>query len=65
MRIGNLSPYRYGRSIQSKETEELCFAPDLIRRIKETPGQEIGTHTYSHYYCLEPGQGIESFNADL
>lgn len=60
-----LSAYSYGRSIQRKETEEFCFAPDLIRRIKETPGQEIGTHTYSHYYCLEPGQSLESFRDDL
>ncbi len=60
-----LSAYSFGKSIQSKETEELCFAPDLIQNIKETSGQEIGTHTYSHYYCLEPGQGIEGFNADL
>lgn len=60
-----LSAYNYGRSIQSKETEQLCFAPELIKRINETPGQEIGTHTYSHFYCLEPGQTIESFSADL
>lgn len=60
-----LSAYNYGRSIQSKETEQLCFAPELIRRINESPGQEIGTHTYSHYYCLEPGQTVESFKADL
>lgn len=60
-----LSAYKYGKSIQTKETEEFCFAPDLIRLIKETPGQEIGTHTYSHYYCLEPGQTPESFKADL
>lgn len=60
-----LSAYSFGKAIQSKETEELCFAPDLIKRIKETPEQEIGTHTYCHYYCLEPGQGIEDFNADL
>lgn len=60
-----LSAYKYGKSIQSKETEELCFAPELIRRIKETPGQELGTHTYSHYYCLEQGQTTESFRTDL
>lgn len=60
-----LSAYKYGKSIQSKETEELCFAPELIKRIKEIPGQEIGTHTYSHYYCLEPGQTLKSFDADL
>ncbi|MFD2518549.1 polysaccharide deacetylase family protein [Salinimicrobium flavum] len=61
----NLSAYSYGKLIQSKETEELCFAPNLIRRIIETPGQEVGSHTYSHYYCLEPGQSLESFKADL
>ena len=61
----NLSPYKYGKSIQSVESEELCFAPALIKQIKKTPGQEIGTHTYSHFYCLETGQSIESFNADL
>lgn len=61
----SLSAYNYGKAIQSKETEELCFAPDLIKQIKGTSGQEIGTHTYSHFYCLEPGQTIESFSADL
>ncbi|GAB2770299.1 polysaccharide deacetylase family protein [Salinimicrobium soli] len=60
-----LSAYSYGKTIQSKETEGLCFAPDLIKRIRQTPGQEIGTHTYSHYYCLEPGQTLISFKADL
>jgi hypothetical protein len=61
----NLSAYIYGSTIQSKETEELCFAPDLIKHIKETKGQEIGTHSYSHYYCLEPGSTPESFRSDL
>ena len=61
----NLDAYKYGNSIQNKETEELCFAPDLINQIKDRPGQEIGTHTYSHYYCLEPGQNVDSFNLDL
>lgn len=60
-----LSAFKYGKSIQSIESEELCFAPALIRLIKQSPGQEIGTHTYSHYYCLEAGQTIESFRADL
>ena len=60
-----LSAYKYGKSIQCKETEELCFAPDLIRKIKDSPGQEVGTHTYSHYYCLETGQTTESFTTDL
>ncbi|SHF91569.1 Polysaccharide deacetylase [Salegentibacter echinorum] len=60
-----LSAYRFGRSIQNKETESLCFAPNLIRKIQQTSRQEIATHTYSHYYCLEQGQNSDSFKADL
>ncbi|SKB36776.1 Polysaccharide deacetylase [Salegentibacter holothuriorum] len=60
-----LSAYRYGKSIASKETEALCFAPELIKLIAETPNQELGTHTYSHYYCLERGQNQAAFKKDL
>lgn len=41
------------------------FAPDLIELIKRYPNQEIGTHTFSHYYCLEEGQTKEDFRADI
>ena len=41
------------------------FGLSLVRRIKECPHQEIGTHTFSHYYCLEDGQTRETFRADL
>ena len=41
------------------------FAPELIRSIHETKGQEIGTHTYSHYYCLEDSQNEIQFENDL
>ncbi|WZL88735.1 polysaccharide deacetylase family protein [Salinimicrobium sp. 3283s] len=61
----NLSAYDYGNSIPSFETEFLCFSKELIRKIQNTPNQEIGTHTYSHYYCLEEGQALASFRADL
>jgi peptidoglycan/xylan/chitin deacetylase (PgdA/CDA1 family) len=47
------------------EHEKFYFAPQLVRAIAECPGQEIGTHTFSHYYCLEEGQTIEEFEADL
>jgi peptidoglycan/xylan/chitin deacetylase (PgdA/CDA1 family) len=33
--------------------------------IHNTTGQEIASHTLSHYYCLEPGQTPETFYADL
>ena len=60
-----LSAFSYGEKNQSAETEILIFAPEIISLISKTPGQEIGTHTYSHYYCLEEGQTINSFKADL
>ncbi|GHA30337.1 hypothetical protein GCM10007103_09610 [Salinimicrobium marinum] len=60
-----LSAYAYGESIMSPETEFYCFAKEIIEKINATPSQEIGTHTYSHYYCLEPGQDLQSFEVDL
>ena len=41
------------------------FAPDLISKIINTPFQELATHTFSHYYCLEEGQSIEEFQEDI
>jgi peptidoglycan/xylan/chitin deacetylase (PgdA/CDA1 family) len=41
------------------------FAPTLIAGIAKRSRQEIGTHTFSHYYCLERGQNRETFKADL
>jgi len=41
------------------------YAPQLIKQIKEYGEQEIGTHTFSHYYCLEDGQNIEDFENDI
>jgi peptidoglycan/xylan/chitin deacetylase (PgdA/CDA1 family) len=41
------------------------FAPGLVKKIAQYPGQELATHTFSHYYCLEAGQSVEAFAADL
>jgi len=61
-----LSPYGDLAGIGHDEHEDpLHYAPSLIRMIKSSPGQEIGTHTFSHYYCLEPGQDAATFRADL
>ncbi len=46
-------------------SDPLHFARSLINRIAATPGQEIASHTFSHYYCHEPGQAPEDFLADL
>ena len=41
------------------------FAPTLVRMIADSVNQEIGTHTFSHYYCLENGQTVDEFQSDL
>lgn len=41
------------------------FAGSLVEQIAATPHQEVATHTYSHYYCLEPGASVEDFEAEL
>jgi peptidoglycan/xylan/chitin deacetylase (PgdA/CDA1 family) len=59
-----LDPYH--EPIGESETDDpLHFAPSLIEAIRKTPRQELATHTFSHYYCLEPGQDREAFKADL
>lgn len=50
---------------ENEKSDPYYFAPSLMRRIASCPGQEIATHTFSHYYCLEPGQTPEQFRADL
>jgi peptidoglycan/xylan/chitin deacetylase (PgdA/CDA1 family) len=60
-----LSAYNYGKTIYTDKSEFCSFSKDLIQQIHSFPGQEIGTHTYSHYYCLEEGQTLETFKADL
>ncbi len=61
----DLNPFAFAERHRKELPESLVFAPDLIRQIIDCPGQELGTHTYSHYYCLEPGQTAEAFAADL
>lgn len=43
----------------------LHFAPDLIERILEVPGQELGSHSFSHLYFREPGVTSQDFLADM
>jgi hypothetical protein len=41
------------------------FAPDLIRQIVASPGQELGSHTFSHLYLREEGVTAEDVAADF
>lgn len=61
-----LDPYAYLDTIGNNEAEAPCFfCPELIRLVAQTPGQEIGSHTFCHYYCREEGQTVEQFAADM
>ena len=57
----NLYSYMEQNPIKS----EYHFAPKSIDLITSYENQEMATHTYSHYYCLEEGQDEESFYEDL
>lgn len=60
------SGYSYLNNVGKNENEDpLSYGKSLILKIKETPNQEIGTHTFSHYYCNEEGADISSFREDL
>lgn len=50
---------------EDEQDDHVRFAESLIQRILETPGQELASHTFSHYYCAEKGQTEETFREDL
>ncbi len=62
----NLSPYNGHFDLvgDSEETDKYHFASKLINLINSYPHQEIATHTFSHYYCLENGQEKQNFEED-
>lgn len=61
-----LSSYRILDKMGNNETEEpYFFGKSLIDLVAEYPHQEIGSHTFSHYYAREAGQTIKEFEADI
>jgi hypothetical protein len=50
---------------ENEGDDPLHYAQGLIAQIAKRPKQEIATHTFSHYYCQEPGETKEAFAADL
>lgn len=61
------SPYTFVENgLGRNEAEDpLHFGHSLVTRIADTEGQELGTHSFSHFCCLEPGHSPEAFTADL
>ena len=62
----NLDGYAWFAKIGTNEQTAPCFyAPGLLEKIAGTPGQEIGSHSFCHYYCREQGQTVQEFEADM
>lgn len=60
-----LSAYQHLQKNTVGKNESLYFAPHLVRQITETPGQELASHTFSHFYCQEQQINLEdAFRAD-
>ncbi|MCZ2396341.1 MAG: polysaccharide deacetylase family protein [Chitinophagales bacterium] len=62
----NLSPYYDLDKVvgETEDTDPYHFGKSLISQIV-TKRQEIGSHTFCHYYCIEEGQTEAEFDADL
>ncbi len=58
-------PYRVAQDLINEYGEGFCFAPQLIAEIKKVRGQEIASHTFSHYHTREPGSTSEDFAKDI
>lgn len=50
---------------ENEKTDPFHFGKELIHKIIKTSGQEVGSHTFCHYYCNEEGQTAETFSSDL
>jgi hypothetical protein len=59
-----LDPYTEAIGIDEEHDPE-HLAASLVEQIRLGAGQEVASHTFSHYYCLEPGQNETMFRADL
>jgi hypothetical protein len=63
---GPRAPHRHLAAIGPDErADPLHLARSLVLRIRDTPHQEIATHTFSHYECLAPGDHGGALGADL
>jgi len=49
----------------SEDADPQHLAGSLVRHLAALPGQEVASHTFSHFYCLEDGPSEDDFRADL
>lgn len=61
-----LNPYALFNEIGNSEKDDpYHFGHSILKKIQSSKAHEIGTHTFSHYYCNEAGQTIEQFTDDI
>jgi hypothetical protein len=58
------SAYNWSGKRKAKEINGL-FASDIVSEILKCPGQELGSHTFSHYYTGMMGSDQDAFASDL
>lgn len=59
------NPYSFVKKHGLREMEYAHFASEGVAQILNYKGQELGTHTFSHFYCMEQPLQLEAFAADL
>ncbi len=60
---GRYSAYSISELV--REYPKFFFAPPLIEQILTVKGQELASHTYSHFSCARAGATVGQFEADL
>ncbi len=61
-----LSAYNSMDIVGKNELEDpYHYAQEVIKNLSKDDKHEIGSHTFSHYYCREEGQDIKEFEADV
>ena len=51
--------------IKGIKDNSLYFFPDLIDTVKNTSNQEIGSHTFTHFYANEAGVSVEMLQQEM
>ena len=63
--MSNIDPYGHLKNVGKNEREDpYHFGYSLLQQIIAVEGMEIGSHSFSHFYCLEENNK-QAFRADL
>ena len=63
--MSNIDPYGHLKNVGKNESEDpYHFGYSLLQKIIAVDGMEIGSHSFSHFYCLEENNK-QAFRADL